>query len=261
VTIVRPTWWPGHESASPEAAGIQRLREQRARLRAEGAAAHRLEESLISLAALLGTPVRSHSGAELGKLSDVVVHWTETTAYPPVTAIVVRVARRQVVLAATTIDATAPYELRLHSRSAYVRSAERRGAEVALAHDVLDRQIVAADWVDVLRPADVYLASVRGRLELVGVELGVSALVRRLGPKRLRRRIRPQCVIDWSTVRSFAPVHGEAANARGRRSDLAGRTGTALQLDVPVAELHGAAATDIESALRAARDDPHAGSR
>jgi hypothetical protein len=40
-----------------------------------------------------------------------------------------------------------------------------------------------------VRPADVYLATVDGRVELVGIDVGVRTLLRRLGPKRLRSRL------------------------------------------------------------------------
>ena len=140
------------------------------------------------------------------------------------------------------------------------RSAQRRHGEVALAHDVLDRQIVGADGVDALRPADVYLASLADRVELVGIEIGPRALLRRLGLRRLRGRIRPQRVIDWATVRSFTPVLGDSTHSRGRRSALAGLTGTEIELDVAGRQSRGLSPSEVRSALREAQDRLDGGS-
>jgi hypothetical protein len=42
-----------------------------------------------------------------------------------------------------------------------------------LARDVLDRQVIDAGGVQIVRPADLYLAAVEDRIELVGIEVGI----------------------------------------------------------------------------------------
>ncbi len=126
---------------------------------------------------------------------------------------------------------------------------------MALAHDVLDRQVVGGDGVDMVRPADVYLVCVHGHVELVGIDVGVRALLRRLGPRRLRGRIRPRRVIDWASVRSFSPTRDDGVPRRRRRPELAGKTGAGLQLGVAAEELSELGASEVESALRASRGE------
>ena len=78
-------WRPGHDrdpSAASRLHGVRRLRDENARLWRESAAARELSGSLISLAALTGAPVKDPSGATVGRLRDVVVHWTAAIAYP-----------------------------------------------------------------------------------------------------------------------------------------------------------------------------------
>ena len=253
----RLRWMPGRDrdtAAASSLHGVRRLRDAQARLWSEGAAARELRSSLISLAALLGTDVKDSTGATVGRVRDVIVHWTRAAAYPRVTAVVVRAGRHDVTIGARWIEAAGHSTVALRSSAAYARSAERRPGEVALARDVLDRQIVGADGVDVLRPADVYLASVKGHVELVGIEVGARALLRRLGPKRLRSRFRPQRVIDWATVRSFTPALGDDVRSRGRRSELAGLTGTELELGIAGNESRALRATQVRSALRESED-------
>ena len=51
-----------------------------------------------------------------------------------------------------------------------------------LARDLLDHQLVDVDGVQVIRAADLYLAWVGDDLRLVGVDVSVQSLLRRLGP-------------------------------------------------------------------------------
>ena len=92
-------------------------------------AARALHGSLISLAAVLGTDVKDEAGASVGRLRDVVVHWTRTASYPRVTGIVVRIGGRDVALGARWLEVTPSSAVRVHSRSVFARAAERHPAE------------------------------------------------------------------------------------------------------------------------------------
>src|SRR5208282_13112 len=84
--LIRPSWLPGKELDPAGASGfnaVAEVREQQARHWRETAAARALEGSLISLAAILGTEVRDSAGEHVGRLRDVVVHWSNAAAYPP----------------------------------------------------------------------------------------------------------------------------------------------------------------------------------
>jgi sporulation protein YlmC with PRC-barrel domain len=251
----KPTWTPGHNRhAEPDAhfRQLKRLRargEQHAR---ESIAARQLEGSLMSLAALLGSQVRDPDGHAVGELRDILVNWSAGTSYPPMTAIVVRVGHQDIMINVRWLDVTAPASIRLRSAKAYARAVKRHSGDVALAHDVLDHQVVDAVGTQIVRPSDVYLATVRGRVELIAIEVGPAALVRRLGPKRLRGRIRPQRVIDWGAVHGFAPRPGEDERASRSRTAVAGQPGAAIKLDGSVADIRPLRPREAQSALRRA---------
>ena len=225
--------------------------EQHAR---ERMAARQLDGSLMSLAALLGTPVKDPDGHSVGQLRDVLVSWTAGTSYPPMTAIVMRAGRRDIMISARWLEVTAPASIRLRSAKAYARAVKRHSGEVALAHDVLDHQIVDAVGTQIVRPSDVYLATVRGRVELVGIEVGLGALLRRLGPKRLRGRIRARRVIDWGSVHGFLPRPGEGERAPRSRTAVAGHPGAAITLDGTADNVKPLRPAEAESALRRATE-------
>jgi hypothetical protein len=255
VSLIRRSWRPGRTldaDAHFPSEVVTGLRHARARRLHENASARALQGSLVSLAALIGSEVLDPAGKPAGKVRDVVVHWAGTSAHPAVKAIVIRSGESEVIVGARWIEIAPPASVRLSSTSAYARALERQPGDVALAHDVLDRQVVDSDGMQVVRPADVYLVNIEGGTELAGVEVGMGALLRRIGPRRLRHRFRPRRVIDWATIRSFSSAR-ESAPGRGRRSELAGQTGTGLELAVSESELRHLRASEVEAALEAER--------
>jgi sporulation protein YlmC with PRC-barrel domain len=256
----KPTWAPGRERVALPASQARRLaeiRERREEHTRDRLAARQLEGSLLSLAALLGTDVKDADGKVIGKLRDVVVRWTEGAPYPRMTAIAVRVGKRDVLIGSRWIEVRPPASVRLRSSKAYARAAERHPTDVELAHDVLDHQVVDSAGTQIVRPADVYLAEIDDGVEAVGIEVGVRALLRRIGPSFLRSRIRPQQVIDWRDIASFAPARADGTKARGRRSDMAGRPGAGLALEDAAPNVTRFRPSQVRDALRAykVRDD------
>jgi hypothetical protein len=99
---------------------------------------------------------------------------------------VVRVGRRRAFLDASAIDRVERRSVTLRTARMDLREFQRREGEVLLHRDILDHQLVDTDEVQVIRPADLYLAQVGDKVRLVGVDVSLQTLLRRLGPKRFR---------------------------------------------------------------------------
>jgi sporulation protein YlmC with PRC-barrel domain len=249
----KPTWTPGLERNALTATQERRLaaiRERRDRHARDKVAARQLEGSLFSLAALLGSDVEDADGNTIGKFRDVVVRWTDGAPFPRMTAIVVRSGKRDVMIGARWLELHPPASVRLRSTKAYARAVERHPADVALAHDVLDHQVVDSAGTQLGRPADVYLAERDDAVDVVGIEVGPRALLRRLGPRSLRSHVRPQRVIDWRDIASFAPARPDGSRTRGRRSDMAGKPGAGLALGEPAPQVRRFRPSEVNEALR-----------
>ncbi|MDQ6909936.1 MAG: CBS domain-containing protein [Actinomycetota bacterium] len=162
-----------------------------------------MRDSLVSLAGLVGRPVCNPAGADIGRLADVVCRWDGAEPYPPLTGLVVHIARRLAFVPASHIAGLTHQSVSLGSARLDLADFERRPGEVTLAADVLDHQLVDVDGVQVIRAADLFLASVAGRIRLVGVDVSAASLLRRLGPARFRTRPTPERVIDWSAIQPF----------------------------------------------------------
>ena len=188
----------------PGRAPHQRRRRTRRILASEG-----VFDSIVSLAGLLGRPVRNQRGQEIGRLEDIVARWADGQVYPPVSGLIIKVGRRDAFVPASSIDRIDHAEVLLRSSRLDLRDVVRRPSEVLLAKDVLDHQLVDVEGVQVIRAADLYLAEVIGRIRLVGADVSNATLLRRLGPRRWRPRPTPDRVIDWAAIQTFAEPTSE----------------------------------------------------
>lgn len=187
--------------------GAVRRRQRSQRLLANRA----VRDALVSLAGLVGRPVHNQSGAEIGRLGDVVCRWSGEETYPPVTGLVVRVGRRLAFVDASSIETMEHAGIILKSARLDLRDFTPRPGEVTLFDQVLDHQLVDVDGVQVIRAADLYLAPIYGRYSLVGVDISAQTLLRRLGPARWRHRPTPERVIDWGAIQPFGETEQGAA--------------------------------------------------
>lgn len=175
-----------------------------------------VRESLISVAGLVGRPVRNQAGDEIGRVRDVVVRWAGDDEYPPVTGLVVGIGRRDAYIPVEQVRSLGHDEIQLASARLDLRDFRHREGEVTLARDVLDHQLVDVDGVKVVRAADLYIAPVHGVFRLVGVDVSAQTLLRRLAPPRWRTRPTPDKVIDWAAIQPFGTPTGPSGDVRLR---------------------------------------------
>jgi CBS domain-containing protein len=182
-----------------------------------------VRQDIISLAGLTGRPVLNQSGEEVGHLVDLVARVHNGDPYPPITGMVIRIGRRRAYLDASAIVKIERKSVTLRTARFDLREFQRREGEVLLARDILDHQLVDTDEVQVIRAADLYLAQVGDQVRLVGVDVSLQTLLRRLGPKRFRWRPTPDRVIDWAAIESFgadSPEVPAAVKLRTSHSNL-----------------------------------------
>lgn len=151
---------------------------------------------------LVGLPVVNPDGDRLGTLRDLVVR-LEEPEYPSVTGLVVRADRRDYFVAIADAAELADDRVRLARASLSDQEFARRDGEVLLEGDVLDRQLIDVRRARVIRANDAVVDLVGGHWRLVGIDVGVSGIVRRLGPRRLVRGLRGE-LIDWAVIEPLA---------------------------------------------------------
>jgi magnesium transporter len=157
----------------------------------------------LYLSRLLNAPIVLAEGTEIARAQDFVVRFG-AEPHPPVSGLVARVGRDAFYISASVAEEYAERGIRLSASTFDLRPFERRDGEVLLRRDILDKQLIDIDGRRVVRANDLLLAMVDRRYRLVGVDVSVTALWRRLGPQRMTANLRSREVIDWEEVESFA---------------------------------------------------------
>jgi CBS domain-containing protein/flagellar motility protein MotE (MotC chaperone)/sporulation protein YlmC with PRC-barrel domain len=200
-----------------------------------------IRDALVSVAGLIGRPIRDETGRDIGKLVDIVVRHGETT-YPPVSGLIVKVGNSTSFIDASSISKFTHDEIRLSSMKVNLEEYKRRPGESLLDADVLDHQIVDVNGLRVVRSSDLYLAPLDREIRVVGVDISFRSFIRRIFPGSLSRRPTPEHVVDWAAVASLADGTGVVRSSESRAAlsqlrpadladlieDLAGREQSAL---------------------------------
>jgi sporulation protein YlmC with PRC-barrel domain len=155
----------------------------------------------LALTWLVGTPVVRSSGARVGTLADVVVRWDAGDEHPPVVGTLVHERRGSPAVPVAGVLGLGPN--RIYVEGIDPQQGEETGL-VRLAGQVLDRLLVDADGTDLARVSDLVLALLPDGLRLIGVDVSARTFLRRLGPRRLRRRVTASRIVDWATVAGFS---------------------------------------------------------
>ena len=173
----------------------------------------------LSVAGLTGVPVYGPAASQEGRLADVVVRWACCSEHPPVVGVIVRAGHIRHFVAMDAVAHLDQHRVQLTGPLPASRS-QRQPGLVALVNNVLDRQLVDTDGVDVRRVSDLVLAEHPDGIRLVGVDVSVRTVLRRLGTTRMRRAGAPNRIYDWSAVVAFGGHPPGEAGARKREGDV-----------------------------------------
>ena len=222
---------------------------------------------MIFLSALLRQSVYDLDGRRLGTLKDVCVSLDE--AFPVVTALVVSqlsLTNNELIIPWSQVDNLEEEgKIYLAVKQAQVGSYTPYPEEILLKRDILDKQIVDTQGFRVVKVNDLKLAQVKGTARLIGVDISLGGLLRRLGVGWLLN-VLPRAeerIITWNYVEPLqvvrAGVTGQltpalAGASTGRAAPGIGGVIPQVQLNVShtkLAELRPADIADILEQLDA----------
>ncbi len=213
---------------------------------------------MIFLSTLLRQSVYDLEGRRLGVLRDVYVTLNET--FPVVTALVVRstLSNNDIIIPWSQVDNLEEPQIHLTVKRSQLVSYVPGADTLLLGRDILDKQIVDTQGFRVVKVNDLKLAQIKKTVRLVGVDISLSGLLRRLGllaPVELVGRVLPvhlpERTITWNYVE---PIQVERAGTGQLTPALAGAgagaAGVVSQVQLSVshtklADLHPADIADI----------------
>src|SRR6266700_1345663 len=137
--------------------------------------------AMIFLSTLLRKSVYDLEGRRLGVLRDVYVALNET--FPVVTALVVRstLSNNDIVIPWSQVDNLEETQIYLTVKRSQLTSYVPGADTLLLGRDILDKQIVDTQGFRVVKVNDLKLAQIKKTVRLVGVDISLSGLLRRLG--------------------------------------------------------------------------------
>src|SRR5258707_10142440 len=221
---------------------------------------------MIFLSALLRENVCDLEGRRLGTLKDVCVSLSE--AFPVVTALVVSqptLTNNDLIIPWTQVEnLEAEHKIHLTVKQPQIGTYIPFSDEILLRRDILDTQIVDTQGFRVVKVNDLKLAQIKNTARLIGVDISLHGLLRRLGAEWLLKalpRNMEERIITWNYVEPIevvkAGVTGQLVPAMaGAGSSALGIGGVIpkVQLNVShtkVAELRPADIADILEQLDA----------
>jgi CBS domain-containing protein len=157
---------------------------------------------VLHLSLVTGGDLLDPAGAKLGRVDDLIVRLGEDE-YPPVTGLLATLAGRQVFVPADAVEEIEHGRVRLRVGRLDLQPFERRPQEVLLKKDMLDRQLINVDGARLVRSNEIELARLDGWFRVVGVDIGVRGLVRRVVPRRLSDSVGTTGFLDWASVEPF----------------------------------------------------------
>ncbi|GCE04984.1 magnesium transporter [Dictyobacter aurantiacus] len=214
---------------------------------------------MIFLSALLHKSIYDTDRRRIGSLRDICVTLNET--FPMVTALVVHPASgsERLIIPWSQVQSIETTPVQLTVPQSQIQSYEPASAEILLKRDILDKQIVDTQGFRVVKVNDLKLAQIKKTARLVGVDIGLSGLLRRLGWQPaidMLGRVTPlqmsERTVTWNYVEPIQFVSSNTSQmaAVGAGAASVGAVGVVPQVQLNVShnklsELHPADIADI----------------
>lgn len=218
---------------------------------------------MIFLSTLLRRNIYDIEGRNIGVLRDIYVTLNEM--FPAITALVVHpLTGGDKIIPWSQVHSIEESRIHLTVKQSNIASYTPHPDELLLKRDILDKQIVDTQGFRVVKVNDLKLAQIKGIGRLVGVDISLSGLLRRLGllaPLELLGKLLPiqlaERTITWNYVEPIEVVRvgtGQLTPALAGAGVSAGGIVPQVQLNVShnkLADLRPADIADILEQLDA----------
>jgi hypothetical protein len=167
---------------------------------------------ILHLSSVVRGALVDRDGDRLGRVEDLIAQ-LGFAPHPPVTGVVVRIARRQLFVPIARIPDLQPGRVQFVGDTVSLKRFERRPGEVLLSKDLRARHLINLQGARLIRANEIELAHVDGRWEVVAVDPSPRVALRRLLPRGIGRRIPAGKVVDWASIEPFV-AHVPTARLR-----------------------------------------------
>lgn len=154
------------------------------------------------LTELLSKEVYDKNIEKYGKIRDVVIQPDET--YPKIEAIKIKANGEYYFIPSSYIEKITKTKVVLNTQLEDVIQYPKQDSSIKLSRDILDRQVVDMEGSKIRRVNDVEISYKNGDYYIIGVDIGINGLFRRLGIEKVSKRFHPQDnIINWKEIDSL----------------------------------------------------------
>jgi magnesium transporter len=155
----------------------------------------------VYLSDLIKKPVINPNEERIGRLKDVIV--SSETSYPVIKAISVRTSDKRIINVPWSYIEEMGMEIKLKSNLSNLKEYELINHDIGLIEDVLDRQVVDIEDKKIRRVNDLKLSSTNDHYHVIGVDIGIHGILKRLGLNRIAKKLgidSKEDIIAWKDV-------------------------------------------------------------
>ena len=156
---------------------------------------------------MFGKPVADFEGEPVGVLDDLVATTQSKYSHPMITAIQVKTATGKKIIHIDDVAVLIAPAIPLRKHYHDIAAIEPDAADLLLARDILDKQIIDTNGIRLVRVNDLEIKRVGDQYFVVNVDIGGMGLMRRLGLGKQAQKIKPgksgdgkPSVISWDVI-------------------------------------------------------------
>lgn len=154
------------------------------------------------LTELLNKAVYDKKNDNLGKVKDVVISSSGT--YPKIEAIKIKSNGEYYFIPSKYIDQITSEEILLSEVLEDIRQYPKQDSVIKLSRDILDHQVVDMEGSKIRRVNDVEITYKNGDYFIIGVDIGINGLFRRMGLEKISKKLHPENnIISWKDIDSL----------------------------------------------------------
>jgi CBS domain-containing protein len=163
-----------------------------------------VDEAVLHLSQVIGSPLIDSAGERLGRVEDLIAKLGPGDELPPVTGVKAEIGSVEVFVPADRIAELAPGGVRISTTKLNMGKFERRPGEVLLRGDLLGHSVINVTTARLVVAREVELVNQNGIWRVAGIDPTVGAGFKRFLPRRFRGHGREhRQFVPWSEIEPF----------------------------------------------------------
>ncbi len=157
-------------------------------------------------------PVISPTGERIGKLKDVIV--SSDHSYPIIKALKINTTDKKTINVSWRYIGGLGNEIKLKYPLEDITGYKIQKHDIILLKDVMDRQVVDIEGKKIRRVNDIKISPTNGHFHVIGVDIGVNGILRRLSLNRIAKPLGITSNEDLISWKDIDPLESDYSNVK-----------------------------------------------